>query len=86
MDRLAQVDQARPPMPQGFFRHNPTVGPVPHFAPSGAPPLGQKTDTSVSLGLAAHRAIGLDSPNVHGRGPLRPFSPFSPGVPWSSRP
>lgn len=35
--------------PQGFFKHKPTVVDVPHFAPSGAPPLGQKTDTRVSL-------------------------------------
>src|ERR1035438_6075151 len=35
--------------PQGFFKHKPTVGDVLHFAPSGAPPLGQKTDTRVSL-------------------------------------
>jgi hypothetical protein len=34
---------------KGFFKHKPTVGAVPHFAPSGAPPLGQKTDTRVSL-------------------------------------
>src|SRR5882757_3350258 len=35
--------------PQGLCKHSPTVGDVPHFAPSGAPPLGQNTETRVSL-------------------------------------
>jgi len=26
--------------------HSPTVGVVPHLAPSGAPPLGQNTETN----------------------------------------
>ena len=37
------------PARYGFFRQTPTVGLVPHLAPSAAPPLGQNTDTSVSL-------------------------------------
>jgi len=37
------------PARYGFFRQSPTVGLVPHLAPSAAPPLGQNTDTSVSL-------------------------------------
>ena len=39
------------PARYGFFRQSPTVGLVPHLAPSAAPPLGQNTDTSVSLDL-----------------------------------
>jgi hypothetical protein len=34
---------------KSFLMHNPTVGVVPHLAPSGAPPLGQNTETKVSL-------------------------------------
>src|SRR2546421_12551106 len=30
-------------------RQSPIVGVVPHFDPSGAPPLGQNTDTNASL-------------------------------------
>jgi hypothetical protein len=41
-----------------FFKHSPTVGVVPHFAPSGAPPLGQNTDTNVSS--ASHVAAPSD--------------------------
>jgi hypothetical protein len=32
-----------------FLRQRPTVGDEPHFGPSAEPPLGQNTDTNVSL-------------------------------------
>src|SRR5581483_302254 len=44
-----EVSRTEPPGSH-FFRQRPTVGEVLHFAPSAAPPLGQKTETSVSLG------------------------------------
>jgi hypothetical protein len=32
----------------GFLRQRPMAGPLPHLAPSDAPPDGQNTDTRVS--------------------------------------
>jgi hypothetical protein len=66
------------PARYGFRRQRPTVGAVPHFAPSGAPPLGQKTETNVSL------ASQLTEPSActdRIAGPPAPTSPFSPGAP-----
>src|SRR5438309_9824378 len=46
-------EPAAPPRPDcaayGLRRQRPTVGDEPHFAPSGAPPLGQNTETNISL-------------------------------------
>jgi hypothetical protein len=59
----------------GFLRHRPTVGVVPHFVPSGAPPPGQNTDTSVSL------ASQLTEPSActdRIPGPAGPVGPVDP--------
>jgi hypothetical protein len=70
-----------------FRRHSPTVGAVPHLAPSAAPPLGQNTETSVSL------ASQLTAPSACTARRLAAaslFSLFSPGralrTLWSLRP
>src|SRR3984893_11016351 len=80
----------------GLRKQRPTVGDVPHFAPSGAPPLGQNTDTRVSLAsqLAAPsastdlRLTAAAWPLSPGAplSPLSPLSPFSPGAPFSPGP
>jgi len=68
--------------PQGFFKHKPTVGDVPHFAPSGAPPLGQKTDTRVSLDSQLTDPSAWTARTfVVVASPLSPLSPLSPGAP-----
>lgn len=67
---------------QGFFKHIPTVGEVPHFGPSGAPPPGQNTDINVSLASQFHRPIGLDGADVCGRRiALVPFGSLFTGSP-----
>src|SRR5665647_2352404 len=74
--------------PYGFRRQRPTVGVVPHFAPSGAPPLGQNTDTNVSSGsqvtdpsLWTAPSLMVAASLLSPLSPLSPFSPFSPGAP-----
>jgi hypothetical protein len=70
---------------KGYFRRQrPTVGAAPHLAPSAAPPLGQNTETSVSL------ASQLTAPSAwtarrfaEAASPLSPVVPFSPAVPFS---
>lgn len=55
------------------------VGVVPHFAPSGAPPVGQNTDTSVSLApqLTAPSACTERMADC----PDSPLAPAAPGAP-----
>src|SRR5258708_8498967 len=67
----------------GFRKHRPIVGEVPHFAPSGAPPLGQNTETNVSFAsqLIEPSACTARTLTV-AASPLSPLSPFSPGAPW----
>jgi hypothetical protein len=70
---------------KGYLRrHRPTVGAAPHLAPSAAPPLGQNTETSVSL------ASQLTAPSAwtarrfaEAASPFSPSVPFSPGGPFS---
>src|SRR6266702_7067596 len=68
----------------GFFKHNPTAAPA-HLAPSGAPPLGQNTDISVSLAsqLTAPSAACTVRRLAVAGSPLSPFSPLSPLSPLS---
>jgi hypothetical protein len=66
---------------QGFFKQRPTLGFVPHFAPSGAPPLGQNTDTKVSLGSQLTTPSACTDRMEAPAGPGSPFSPFAPGAP-----
>jgi hypothetical protein len=63
----------------GLRRHRPIVGDVPHFAPSGAPPLGQNTETKVSF--ASQLAAPSDWTDLTVTGAASPLSPFSPGAP-----
>ena len=39
------------------------AGPVPHLAPSGAPPEGQNTDTRISLASQLTSSVALDRPD-----------------------
>jgi hypothetical protein len=65
----------------GLRKQRPTVGDVPHFAPSGAPPLGQNTDTRVSL--ASQLAAPSAWTDLRLTAAASPFSPFSPAAPFS---
>jgi glutathione S-transferase len=67
--------------PYGFFRQRPMVGVVPHFAPSGAPPAGQKTDANVSLASQLTAPSACTNRTTVPASPLSPFSPFAPGAP-----
>jgi len=67
------------PARYGFFRQTPTVGLVPHLAPSAAPPLGQNTDTSVSLDSQLTEPSAWTARILTAAG--SPLSPFGPGAP-----
>ena len=54
---------AKPNDGYGFLRQRPMVGLVPHFAPSGAPPEGQNTDTRISLASQLTWSVALDGPD-----------------------
>src|SRR5450631_594138 len=66
-----------------YFRiQSPSVGDDVHLGPSAAPPLGQKTDTSVSVGsqLTVPSAWTARTPPVAGS-PLAPEGPGGPAGP-----
>ena len=78
--RCVSKDEATEPKTlYGFRKHRPIVGEVPHFAPSGAPPLGQNTETNVSF--ASQLAAPSDWTDLTVTGAASPLSPFSPGAP-----
>ena len=64
-----------------LLRQSPTVGDVPHLSPSAAPPLGQNTETNVSLATHATSQSLCDGHTLEvPASPLSPLSPFSPGA------
>ena len=62
----------------GFFRQRPIVGVVPHFAPSGAPPPGQNTETNVSPASQSTAPSACTDRMAVPAGPGTPCKPCAP--------